>query len=64
MVSHELGMRRFRAHGLTMDDIKMWSRTGVYNFTGTDAIYDYALSVGIRPLVEISYCTNIFCTLL
>ena len=47
-----------------MDDIKMWSRTGVYNFTGTDAIYDYALSVGIRPLVEISYCTNIFCTLL
>lgn len=56
MVAEELGMKRFRAHGLANDDVKMWAGVEAYNFTGVDSVYDFALSVGIRPLVEISYC--------
>ena len=55
MVKTELGIASFRAHGLTMDDLKIWVGPGDYNFTGIDSVYDYALSIGIRPLVEISY---------
>lgn len=54
----ELGFRHVRFHGLLDDDMGTLicqSDQFVYSFFNTDQIFDFLLSIGIRPIVELSF---------
>jgi xylan 1,4-beta-xylosidase len=58
MAHDELGVRAVRAHAILHDDLGVYhERDGepVYDFGGIDRIYDRVLSLGLRPIVEISF---------
>lgn len=58
-VAHdELGVNRVRAHGILMDDLAVYSESDgkpTYRFDGVDRLYDRLLSLGLRPVVELSF---------
>jgi xylan 1,4-beta-xylosidase len=54
----ELGMRHARFHGLLSDDVGTLIAEGetfFYSFHNADQIFDFLLSIGMRPFVELSF---------
>src|SRR5271156_3626123 len=54
----ELGMKHVRFHGILSDDIGALIREGselFYSFFNADSIFDFVLSIGMRPFVELSF---------
>ena len=53
----ELNMSMFRGHGLFDDDVGIYQGVGKpINTAPLDSLFGFAVSIGIRPVVEISYC--------
>jgi xylan 1,4-beta-xylosidase len=50
----ELGFRYVRFHGLLSDDMGTLSRDNVYSFFNCDQVFDFLLSIGMKPFVELS----------
>lgn len=56
--SAELGFRYVRFHGLlddTMGTLICQSNVFVYSFFNADQIFDFLVSIGMRPIVELSF---------
>ncbi|MEP7071421.1 MAG: glycosyl hydrolase [Verrucomicrobiota bacterium] len=54
----ELGFRHVRFHGLLSDDVGTFTVQNdkpLYSFFNADQIFDYLLSIGIKPFVELSF---------
>ena len=54
----ELGVRSVRAHGILCDDLAVYREVDgepVHDFTGVDRVYDHIRSLGLYPVVEISF---------
>ena len=54
----ELGFRHVRFHGLLCDDVGTLISEGetlFYSFFNADRIFDFLLSIGMRPFVELSF---------
>lgn len=52
----ECGFQELRQHGIFHNDMYIWhEKEGPFNFQYLFSIYDYYLSIGIRPLVELSF---------
>lgn len=54
----ELGFRSVRFHGLLDDDISTYSIVNgrpTYSFFNIDSIFDFLLSIDMRPMIEISF---------
>jgi xylan 1,4-beta-xylosidase len=54
----ELGMQHVRFHGILDDDMSTLVGEGdvlFYSFFNTDQIFDFLLSIGMRPFVELSF---------
>jgi xylan 1,4-beta-xylosidase len=54
----ELGFEHVRFHGLLSDDMGALVRENgqlIYSFHNIDVIFDYLLSIGMRPFVELSF---------
>ena len=54
----ELGFRYVRFHGLLSDDMGTLIRRDkklVYSFFNSDQVFDYLLSIGMKPFVELSF---------
>ncbi len=54
----ELGMKAVRAHGILNDDVGIYKEnngTPVYNWKNYDSIMDYIVSLGWKPIVELSF---------
>ncbi|HOT96774.1 MAG TPA: glycoside hydrolase [bacterium] len=58
-VKRECGFRYIRMHGLLTDDMGVYreDRRGnpEYNFQYIDLLYDYILSIGMKPFVELGF---------
>lgn len=58
----EIGFNYIRFHGLLSDDMGVYreDKNGVpeYNYQYIDALFDYLLSVNIRPFVELGFMPN------
>jgi xylan 1,4-beta-xylosidase len=55
---HDLGMRHVRFHGLLSDDMGTLVSEGdefFYSFFNADQIFDFLLSIGMKPFVELSF---------
>jgi xylan 1,4-beta-xylosidase len=58
----ELGMMHVRFHGLLSDDMGTLIGEGetlIYSFFNADQIFDFLLSIGVRPFVELSFMPSI-----
>jgi xylan 1,4-beta-xylosidase len=58
IVATELGVRTVRAHAILGDDLGVYRELDgepVYDFSGVDRVYDLVLSLGLRPIVELSF---------
>jgi xylan 1,4-beta-xylosidase len=56
MAVHDLGLQGVRYHGLFDDDQgPVVTAPGVYNFTLLDSTWDYMTSLGVKPIVELSF---------
>lgn len=59
IVQEEIGFKYIRMHGLLHDDMGLYTedRKGnpVYNWQYVDRLYDFLLSVNIKPFVELSF---------
>jgi xylan 1,4-beta-xylosidase len=58
----ELGMRHVRFHGILDDDMGTLVAEGdefFYSFFNTDQIFDFLLSIGMKPFVELSFMPSI-----
>jgi xylan 1,4-beta-xylosidase len=54
----ELGVRHTRFHGILDDDLGTMITVNdqyLYSFFNADQIYDFLLSIGVRPIVELSF---------
>jgi xylan 1,4-beta-xylosidase len=54
----ELGVTHVRAHGIFCDDVAVYREADgdpVHDFSGVDRVYDHIRSLGLYPVVEISY---------
>lgn len=55
----DLGVRTVRAHGILCDDLGVYHEDEhgrpVHDFSGVDRVYDHLLSLGLRPVVELSF---------
>jgi len=58
-VKKECDFKYIRMHGLLTDDMAVYSEDGKgnpqYNFMYIDALYDYLLSIGVKPFVELGF---------
>ena len=59
MAREQLGLQGVRYHGLFDDDmgpvVRLDGGRPVYNFTALFSTWDYMLSIGVRPIVELSF---------
>ena len=53
-VQHDIGFKHIRGHGLLNDDMSTYLN-GQANLINLFSVFDYYLSVGIRPIFEISF---------
>jgi len=54
----ELGVATVRAHGILCDDLAVYREVDgdpVHDFSGVDRVYDHIRSLGLYPVVEISF---------
>ncbi|HEX5966653.1 MAG TPA: glycosyl hydrolase [Pyrinomonadaceae bacterium] len=54
----ELGFQHVRFHGLLSDDFRLVIPNGsklLYSFFNCDQVFDFLLSIGMRPFVELSF---------
>ena len=54
----ELGVKTVRAHGILCDDLEVYREVDgepVHDFTGVDRVYDHVRSLGLYPVVELSF---------
>jgi xylan 1,4-beta-xylosidase len=54
----ELGVRHVHFHGILSDDMGTLvdqSEVVLYSFFNADKIFDYLLSIGMKPFVELSF---------
>jgi xylan 1,4-beta-xylosidase len=54
----ELGVATVRAHGILCDDLGVYREVDgdpVHDFSGVDRVYDHIRSLGLYPVVEISF---------
>jgi xylan 1,4-beta-xylosidase len=54
----ELGVATVRAHAILCDDVGVYREVDgepVHDFTGVDRVYDHVLSLGLTPVVELSF---------
>ncbi|HVI72596.1 MAG TPA: hypothetical protein VM656_14075, partial [Pyrinomonadaceae bacterium] len=51
----ELGFRHVRFHGLLSDDVGIVAGEKAHSFVNVDRIFDFLLSIGMRPFVELSF---------
>jgi xylan 1,4-beta-xylosidase len=54
----ELGVAAVRAHGILCDDLGVYREVDgepVHDFTGVDRVYDHIRSLGLYPVVELSF---------
>jgi xylan 1,4-beta-xylosidase len=54
----ELGVKTVRAHAILCDDLGVYTEVDgepVHDFSGVDRVYDHIRSLGLYPVVEISY---------
>jgi len=56
-VQRDIGFKRIRGHGLLDDDMSVLL-DGKANFFNVFSAFDFYLSVGIKPLVELSFMPN------
>src|SRR5438067_626200 len=58
-IRRDAGFRYIRMHGLLNDDMGVYRVDArgneSYNFQYIDALYDYLLSIGVRPFVELGF---------
>ncbi|MCW0484536.1 GH39 family glycosyl hydrolase [Gaoshiqia sediminis] len=58
-VKEKCDFKYIRMHGLLTDDMAVYKEDGkgnpVYNYMYIDALYDYLLSIGIKPFVELGF---------
>lgn len=54
-VHDDLGTEFVRFHGLLDDDMAVYKGPGEYDFTNVDTVYDFIISIGMRPVVEVSF---------
>src|SRR4051812_43614318 len=61
-VHRECGFTYLRMHGLFTDDMGVYQedRKGnpIYNWQYVDVLYDYLLSIGMKPFVELGFMPN------
>ncbi len=61
-VKKECGFRYIRFHGLFTDDMGIYKEDNKgnpeYNYMYVDALFDYLLSIGIKPFVELGFMPN------
>jgi xylan 1,4-beta-xylosidase len=61
-VKKECDFKYIRMHGLLTDDMAVYSEDGKgnpqYNYMYIDALYDYLLSIGVKPFVELGFMPN------
>lgn len=59
MVKNDIGFKYIRMHGLLHDDMGVYKEDGKgnpeYNFQYVDVLYDYILSIGMKPFVELGF---------
>jgi len=59
LVQKEIGFKYLRLHGLLHDDMGVYKEDAQgrpqYNFQYVDELYDYLLSVGLKPFVELAF---------
>jgi len=58
-IKHDAGFKYIRMHGLLTDDMGVYKVDAQghehYNFQYIDALYDYVLSIGMKPFVELGF---------
>lgn len=59
LVQQEIGFQSVRCHGIFHDLVGICPAPGVYNFTNLNKIYDFWLSIGLKPYVELSFMPEI-----
>lgn len=52
---NELGFTAIRGHGLLDDDMSVVPRKGHYEFFNVDTVFDFLQSIGVKPVVELSF---------
>ena len=61
-VKKECDFKYIRMHGLLTDDMAVYSEDGKgnpqYSYMYIDALYDYLLSIGVKPFVELGFMPN------
>ncbi|WP_184236335.1 GH39 family glycosyl hydrolase [Massilia timonae] len=61
-IRRDAGFRYIRFHGLLTDDMGVYKIDAQgkeqYNFQYIDALFDYLLSIGIKPFVELGFMPN------
>lgn len=59
IVEKAIGFRYIRFHGLLCDEMHVYTEdkagNPIYNWQYVDKLYDYLLSIGIRPFVELGF---------
>ncbi len=62
LVKKECGFTYIRMHGLLTDDMGVYKEDGkgnpAYNYQYIDVLYDYILSIGMKPFVELGFMPN------
>lgn len=66
IVKKECGFKYIRMHGLLSDDMGVYREdekgNPEYNFQYIDALYDFLLSIGIKPFVELGFMPSAMAT--
>ena len=55
MARRDLGVRHIRGHGLLDDDMSVSYASGLSAFYNVDSLVDYLVSLGMRPIFELSF---------
>ena len=55
MASKDLGVKHIRGHGLLDDDMSVSLAAGKSSFYNIDSLVDFLLSIGMKPIFELSF---------